>query len=151
MRLSIESCVLARADEGGIIEDCRDLVPVGVDRGVAERRDEVVIVRRRLARLDRIRLRTGSILHRDESLRELNRRGRLLVVTTAPDEAERHERYEEWKGESRRGPILRSAAAAYKRRSTCYFNNLCSCRRGLREWRGPVGRLNAGRLGSRAP
>ena len=70
MRLAVESCVQARALEARVLEQRRHLVRVGIDRRIAERRDEGVEVRRRLALLDRIGLRAGRILRRDESLRD---------------------------------------------------------------------------------
>ena len=88
MRLAEEAQVLTRSLEAGLPKDLGDLLLVGIDRPLAECRDELVEVRGRLPRLDGVGLRVGRLLGRQEALRRRDGGGRLIVITTARDEPE---------------------------------------------------------------
>ena len=103
MRLSEETSVLTRPLEASLLKDLGHLFGVGIDRALTECRDELVEVHGRLPRLDGIGLRAGCILGRDESLRERDGRGRLVITTAAAsDERDRGQSDEEWDGEAHR-------------------------------------------------
>ena len=85
MRLSEEARVDTRTLEAGVLKDRGHLFLVGIDRGIGESHDELVEVDGRLPRLDGIGLRAGSILGRDESLRDREWRGGRLIITAAGD------------------------------------------------------------------
>ena len=89
MRLSEESCVHARALKARVLEERRQLIRVGIDRAIAECHDELIEVDGRLPCLHGIRLRTGCICCIDESLRDRERWGRLIVASAARDERDR--------------------------------------------------------------
>ena len=102
MGLAEETRVDTRSLEAGVLKDRGHLFLVGIDRNLAESRDELVEVDGRLPRLDRIGLRAGRIFSRDESLRERDWCSRLLIIPAAGDERDHRQSCEEWDGEAHR-------------------------------------------------
>ena len=114
MRRSEEARFPSGRFEARVLEDLVDLVRVGIDRAVAERRDEDGEVHGRLSHLDGIGARVGCLVCGEEPLLERDRSGGLVVTAAAGDKAHRGHCQEEWDREAHSRSILRRATVPDK-------------------------------------